>query len=333
MIGSYLRNVYKPTIYHGNNRKRKFFEGWFFKVVDKTGKHVYSFIPGIFFGKKKQRSHAFIQVMNGTTGETFYHRYSVNEFSSDREVFDVQIATNRFRKDMIVLDIAKEDQSVHGTLHFKDTSPWPVTFRSPGIMGWYAYMPFMQCYHGVVSLDHTIDGSLKINSNKMDFSGGKGYIEKDWGTSFPEAWIWIQSNHFKTPKTSLTASVAKIPWLFSSFRGFIIGFMLEGKLYRFATYTGAKLREVVLNKDFVTVTVEDSKYRLEIQTERGITGLLYSPHDAEMVERTAESLQAKTEVRLSTRASNKATTLFQDTGYHSGLDINGKIELIVDRQE
>ena len=23
-------------------------------------------------------------------------------------------------------------------------------------MGWYAWVPFMECYHGVLSLDHTI---------------------------------------------------------------------------------------------------------------------------------------------------------------------------------
>lgn len=29
----------------------------------------------------------------------------------------------------------------------------------------------------------------------MDFSGGRGYIEKDWGQSFPAAWVWLQINY------------------------------------------------------------------------------------------------------------------------------------------
>ncbi|WP_243392439.1 MULTISPECIES: tocopherol cyclase family protein [unclassified Mesotoga] len=30
----------------------------------------------------------------------------------------------------------------------------------------------------------------------IDLTGGKGYIEKDWGRSLPDAWIWMQSNNF-----------------------------------------------------------------------------------------------------------------------------------------
>lgn len=60
-----------------------------------------------------------------------------------------------------------------------------MTVRSPGIMGWYAWVPTMECYHGVVSLDHAISGKLMIEDQAHDFNGGRGYIEKDWGKSFP----------------------------------------------------------------------------------------------------------------------------------------------------
>ncbi|MCK7537696.1 MAG: tocopherol cyclase family protein [Marinilabiliales bacterium] len=35
-----------------------------------------------------------------------------------------------------------------------------------------------------------------------DFSGGRGYIEKDWGHSFPSAYVWMQSNHFQLARIS-----------------------------------------------------------------------------------------------------------------------------------
>jgi hypothetical protein len=34
-----------------------------------------------------------------------------------------------------------------------------------------------------------IDGKLTIADQDHDFSGGRGYIEKDWGQSFPSAWV------------------------------------------------------------------------------------------------------------------------------------------------
>ncbi len=42
----------------------------------------------------------------------------------------------------------------------------------PGIMGWYKYVPFMQCYHGVVSLNHELKGQLRINGSEHVFDDG-----------------------------------------------------------------------------------------------------------------------------------------------------------------
>lgn len=81
-----------------------------------------------------------------------------------------------------------------------------------------------------------------VNDQQIDFSGGCGYIEKDWGAAFPEGYVWMQTNHFERSNACLTASIAMIPWLGSAFRGFLVGLWLDGELIRFTTYTGAKNR-------------------------------------------------------------------------------------------
>ncbi len=115
-------------------------------------------------------------------------------------------------------------------------------------MGPYSFAPFMECYHGVLSFDHDMNGTLIMNGESVNFDGGRGYIEKDWGRAFPRAWVWGQSNHFDHPGTSITISVATIPWLRTSFRGFIIGLWHDRKLYRFATYTGATDHESAIDR-------------------------------------------------------------------------------------
>ena len=47
-------------------------------------------------------------------------------------------------------------------------------------MGWYYKVPFMECYHEVVSLNHDLIGEIKVNNRIFSFDNGKGYIEKDW---------------------------------------------------------------------------------------------------------------------------------------------------------
>jgi hypothetical protein len=129
-------------------------------------------------------------------------------------------------------------------------------------MGWYAWVPGMECYHGIVSMDHSLYGSLVINGGKMDFTGGRGYMEKDWGQTMPRAWIWMQSNHFEKPGTSFTFSIADIPWGRHHFKGFLGGLLLDGQLYRFATYTGARFEDFSLTSGEVRFSLRDFNKRI-----------------------------------------------------------------------
>ena len=47
-------------------------------------------------------------------------------------------------------------------------------------MGYFAYIPKMECYHGIVSMNHMVNGVIRINDVDIDFNNGKGYVEKDW---------------------------------------------------------------------------------------------------------------------------------------------------------
>lgn len=203
-------------------------------------------------------------------------------------------------------------------------------------MGWYALVPFMEGYHGVLGFDHEIRGQLVMGDSVMDFSGGRGYIEKDWGQAFPRAWNWMQSNHFAAPGVCLTASVARIPWLGAAFRGFIVGLWLNGKLYRFATYTGAVIEELRLTHTHVYWRLkgpgrDGRPHRLEIAAHRSDEGvdLLHAPDRTAMVQRVLESLTAVIDVRLSVLDSDREREIFTGQGRHAGLEIGGAIEEIL----
>ena len=318
----FLRRALHPARYHGRLRGQRppFFEGWYFKVVDATGRHRLAIVPGVFWSG---RPHSFVQVLDGANGVAHYHRFPVESFWAAEDRFDVHIAGNRFTLNEIDLLIDGPEQGVSGTLRFGGLVPWPVTLTAPGIMGWYAWVPFMQCYHGVLSLDHTIYGALTVDGQEIDFSGGRGYIEKDWGRSFPEAWIWFQTNHFGQVGTSLTASIAIIPWLRTAFPGFIIGLWHDGRLYRFATYTGAKVERLAVTEHTIDWVVGNKEHRLEMFVNQGPEsqfGLLKGPDTFEMGKRVAETQSATVATRLSERASGRV--LFEDTGQYAGLEVH-----------
>lgn len=76
----------------------------------------------------------------------------------------------------------------------------------------------MACKHGVISMHHQVNGTLTdASTHILTFKQDHGYIEKDWGHSFPEKYIWSQANHFPKKQTSLIVSVATILLLTASF--------------------------------------------------------------------------------------------------------------------
>ena len=321
----FLRTTLNPASYHGHGRKPPFFEGWYYKLVDASEQHRYAVIPGIFLSEDRARHHAFVQFLDGRTGSATYHHYPPQEFWAADGVLDLRIGRNHFATESLSLEIEAPELSIHGQLDFRGVTAWPVTLASPGIMGWYAWVPFMECYHGVVSLDHSIGGVLDVNGQRIDFSGGRGYIEKDWGQSFPASWVWFQTNHFSQPGTSLSASVAMIPWVRRSFAGFIVGLWYGGHLYRFATYTGARSESFDLTDQEVWWVLQDRYHRLEMRAVRAEGGLLQAPTTVEMGRRIAETLNAKVEVGLYALERRGHRPLFQGTGRHAGLEAVGDL--------
>ena len=341
---NYLRNRWKatwnPDMYHGWGYTKKYFEGWYIKIVDETEGYAWAFIPGISMGKDGE-SHAFIQTIDGKACKTTYHHFDSSAFQPSETNFDVQLGDNHFSTNRILINLPH----VQGELFFENITPWPKMLGVPGIMGWFSFMPFMECYHGVVSLNHRIKGYLNIDGKKVDFDNGRGYIEKDWGTSFPSAYIWLQSNHFMGPNSgdtsddiSLIASVAHIPFLGTQFIGYIVGFWFQGKLYRFATYTGAKMTAHTVQKDsnvrrtpyggeggHIKLAFKDSKHRLEIDAIKSGSGTLVSPLHGEMVGKINESLQAVINIRF----YEKDKLIFEGQGRNAGLEAAGNVEVLL----
>jgi hypothetical protein len=177
----------------------------------------------------------------------------------------------------------------------------------------------MEGYHGVCSFDHSLTGTLRLNGERLDFDGGRGYAEKDWGRSFPSSWVWAQSNHFDRPETSVQVSVAKIPWMGSSFVGFIAGVWMSGTLYRFTTYTGGRLTAIRTHRDGASMTFEDSGFLLEIELDGAAAAPLKAPSHGRMVARADESLGATMRARLTNTSTGEV--LLDGTGLHAGCEV------------
>jgi len=313
-----VSKIFKPEIFQGKYKSKNYFEGWYFKLADESGGNLFAVIPGISYGQFKEDAHAFIQVLDSSNYNTYYFRYDISQFEYSKTDFNICIGDNTFDRNKIYLNLQQGEFRVRGMLKFYDIIPFPKTTFNPGIMGPFSFIPFMECYHDIINIQHRVEGSLIVDDNEIDFTNGNGYIEKDWGKSFPEWWIWVQSNHFEEKNISMMFSIAKIPFLNKHFTGFTSFLRINKKLYRFATYTGAQIRHLECRKGNIKILVSDKRYSMTISGEYDENGVLKAPKNGFMYREINESISSNVLVTLE---DSKGSLIFSGNGKNAGMEI------------
>lgn len=320
-----MLDTWKPEIFHGRRKKKDFFEGWYFKMVDYSEKNAYAVIPGVSIAGDPLKSHAFIMFLDARAQQMHYFKYSLDDLKASEKKFELTIGGSSFNINGMKLNLEQGGNLIAARISFKDTYPWPVKLLSPGVMGWYAFVPGMECYHGILSMDHAIEGFIEVDGIKTDLKGGRGYIEKDWGVSMPSSWIWMQTNHFDREGVSLSGSIAKIPWLGNYFTGYIFGFLYDKKLYKFTTYSGAKVTGLSVTEENIRIRLENRVYRLDIDADRSEGVELPAPKLGEMTAKVSESLHSSLNVTLLMKDSSGTKLIYSGTGRNAGLEFVGNV--------
>lgn len=209
-------------------KSRPYFEGWYFK--HQLGNKIIAFIPGI-----NQESGcvttAFLQII--ASDSVYQLTFPIKECCIDSKACYIRLGKNVFTKDGILLDIHTAELTIKGTLLYRN--PHPIAYS---IMGCFRYLPLMECKHEVISMSHRITGTLLMQGESISFDKAVGYIEKDWGHSFPKSYLWLQCNDFYPEKCSIMLSLAHIPLWGMEFTGCICAIHYRGNEYRIATYLG-----------------------------------------------------------------------------------------------
>jgi tocopherol cyclase len=317
----YIKKLIHPEYFQGNKKRKNYFEGWYYKLVSQDQKYTLAFIPGVSINEKD--THAFIQVFISQTVDhetklkSHYFRFKFEEFEYGNHQFFVRIGSNYFSKERISIDLSSKQIKVFGSISISNTTSIRKNLFAPNIMGLFGYLNFMECYHGVVSMSHQLSGILKINENPISFHQGKGYIEKDWGKSFPRAYVWMQSNHFNNPKTSFMFSYADIPFVGLYFKGLIANLLYEEKEYRFATYNFSKVNREVIQDNQVHYILKKGRLKLDIEAKSTTQIGLASPLNGMMINQIKEGLSGYIHLKL----YKGKKLIYEDTGLHAGIEV------------
>lgn len=228
--------------------RKSYFEGWYMK--QQKDNITFIVIAG-YHRNKKQQITPFIQLI--VNGDSYYLEYPQNALHYNRSKGHMQIGNSLFTENGMKLKIKRKGIQIQGQILFFNR-------QSAGIdiMGPFAWVPFMQCRHSIMSMRHYLYGSIKVNEKWLDFYGGHGYMEGDRGRRFPKEYIWFQCDDFVHSNCSIMLSVATIPIGKISFWGCIGVICCGNKRLRLATYLGAKI--IHYNDRFLWI--KQGKYEL-----------------------------------------------------------------------
>jgi len=150
---------------------------------------------------------------------SFFVELYIKDFEYAHSPFCVKIADNSFSDRNIIINIDDEAQNlkIHGNIEYSNSKNIHTNAFAPNIMGPFSYIPFMECNHAIISMQNTINGYININNETISFDNHRGYIEKDWGCSFPKSYIWCQGNNFQKRDASFMFSIADIPFKLFTF--------------------------------------------------------------------------------------------------------------------
>ena len=303
-----LKKINQPELFQGNMDNKHYFEGWYFKHATQDGSRTVAFIPGISLDTADR--HSFIQVILSPEVKTYYFKFPIEDFKTTESPFSVTIGENVFSMTGCKINVNDHitGMNIKGTLHYADTKPIRKTFFMPNIMGFFAYIPKMECNHGVLSMTHQISGHVAFGESlSIDFTDGKGYIEKDWGTSFPSAYIWIQANHFEGLEDSFMCSIANIPFGLFSFSGLIANLHYQGEEFRFATYNRTKIKDYIIEDNRISFELIKGDVSLKCEALLSEAGALKAPQKGEMLRTIKEGLGGEVTLVLNRKGKAPVT--------------------------
>ena len=271
--------------YHGAEKRGPYFEGWYLKHQTKGGEAL-ALIPALHIDRTGQRS-ASLQVL--ADDKAWWLEYPAAEFRASERAFQIQMGQNLFSRKEVWLDVERDGLSLHGTLRCG-----PFTPLESNIMGPFRFLSGMECSHGVISMGHSLEGTLALNGKRVDFSDGTGYVETDRGRSFPSTYLWTQCTWREPQRGSLMLSIAAIPLAIGCFTGCICAVLYNGQEYSLATYRGARVEQW----SGAGAVIRQGKYRLSAELLEGRGCPLHAPAEGRMGRTIHESLRAQMRYRF-----------------------------------
>ncbi len=288
-----------PSSIRGGIGRSRFFEGWFQKLYSRE--HRTSFV--IIYGYATGNAHdmfGFIQVLiPGQEPALVY--FPKGQVVLDRQQHIVRMGDNVLSTNTI--DIHLHELSIN--LQLMNNQRIETLNNS---MGYAYYVPTLPCYHSVLNTSHGVSGSIVHRSNEYAVNNEMGYLEKNWGTSFPDRYTWLHAVDPNNAETSLLFSRADIQWLGRTFTRHVGHIRFDGKHIDLRSLSSVVISTHSDGTDVHIYRIKSASLQLDITVTVGHKVLLKAPEKGSLSREIPHHIDALIEARVThdgvTRAFN-----------------------------
>ena len=266
------------------------FEGWYYRVTEPNRDESWVIIVA-FWRDKQNDERAFIELLRGSTGDTYkrvFENIDIKSLQEDEGEFELEVGSMRFSADRIsgVL-IDDQGHSIELNLNIDACAYWgaPEDERNRWTMGWVTELPGPPLKWHVHHLKGEANGSIIINygevTEAIEIEQAPLHQEKNWGGAFPKRWVWLQSNHFEgRPDVAFAAAGGPVFGFDLSPSGYMLGLRWRNQFLNWRTQDGHRFPEVDFKIDTAsgvarwTMVAEGLKYRAKVLAEAPISELI-----------------------------------------------------------
>lgn len=216
-----IRRLY-PTLLQGDITKCNYFEGWFQKIYIPELNTSIIIIYGFATGNELTKT-GFIQLF--IPGNDVIHiNFPQHQINLSKQKHEVKLGPNYFSTNRIHIE--------HELVEL-DIEIIPQTKKVPkqNSMGIFYLVPGLPCYHSVLQINSSIQGIIKINNELIQLTHASGYLEKNWGTSFPEKYFWMHAQDPLNSTNQILYSQAEMRWRNKTFIKHVGFIQLNGQSF------------------------------------------------------------------------------------------------------
>jgi hypothetical protein len=146
-------------------------------------------------------------------------------------------------------------------------------------MGYTYFIPNLPCYHSVLNTAQSVSGEIQHKGLCYTLDHEMGYLEKNWGTTFPENYFWVHAIDPNNPAISLLFSRAKIVWLGKTYIKHVGYFSFDGQQIELRELKNFSVSNSNHGPENRIIQIRSASAHLDLALECGSEVLFKGPKD------------------------------------------------------